>query len=379
MTRETGSREASPALGARAAAAPYRTWLPHALAVLYGLAIVYASLSPFGPWIALAPGTPWFLFAPVGRFTRFDFAQNVIAYVPFGLFVALVRARASPLARIVAGTLTGVLLSLAMETLQMWLPPRDASVVDLVANGLGAFVGGVLGAALARAEPIKPRISHARTNVFIGGHLGDVGIALIVVWLAAQINPGIPLFAVTYDAEPTRALAEIASSSGGAALAMEAAESTLQLLGAGLFVALLIRERRHAGGAVLLLIGVALIVKGVAATLLLRPEAWQTWVKPGALVGIAVGALLLLAAIGLPRPVQVAICAVALLSSLLTPLLAPELLAARAPLAIFDWRYGHLLHYNGLTRAVLLAWPLAAAAWLFALAGQPGWGAAPRS
>jgi hypothetical protein len=37
------------------------------------------------------------------------------------------------------------------------------------------------------------------------------------------------------------------------------------------------------------------------------------------------------------------------------------------------------LHYNGLTRAILLAWPLAAAAWLFALAGLPRWGAAQRA
>ena len=44
-------------------------------------------------------------------------------------------------------------------------------------------------------------------------------------------------------------------------------------------------------------------------------------------------------------------------------------------LTLFNWRYGQLLNFNGLTHTVLLAWPLAATAWLFALAGQPGWGA----
>jgi VanZ family protein len=376
MTREAARRIDPVATPAKLDAPAHpRSWLPHTLALLYTLAIVYASLSPFAPWISPAPDTPFFLFAPPSRFVRFDFVQNVIAYVPLGFFVALMRERAAPPRRIAAGLLCGLVLSFAMETLQMWLPPRDASVSDLAANSLGALLGGALGAAFARARALRQAVSNTRASLFIGGHLGDIGVALLVVWLAAQINPGIPLFAVTYDPEPARALAPLIAGLDGVALAMEAAESALQLLGAGVFVALLMRERRHAGGAVLLLIGVALIIKGVAATLLLRPEVWQTWIRPGALVGIAIGALLLLAAIGLPRPLQIAICAVALLSSLLTPLLAPELLAARAPLALFEWHYGHLLHYNGLTRAILLAWPLAAAAWLFALAGQPGWGA----
>ena len=47
---------------------------------------------------------------------------------------------------------------------------------------------------------------------------------------------------------------------------------------------------------------------------------------------------------------------------------------ASPPLTLFNWRYGHLLNFNGLTRSVLVAWPLVAAAWLFVLAGRPGWG-----
>ena len=56
----------------------------------------------------------------------------------------------------------------------------------------------------------------------------------------------------------------------------------------------------------------------------------------------------------LPRPVQVATCATALLASLLLPLLAVDVPTARAPLTLFNWRYGHLLNFNGLTQTVLL-------------------------
>ena len=69
-----------------------------------------------------------------------------------------------------------------------------------------------------------------------------------------------------------------------------------------------------------------------------------------------------------------AVCAVALLSALGAPVLAPETLAGRAPLALFDWHYGQMLNYNGLTRTALLLWPVMTAIWLFILAGRPGWG-----
>ena len=83
--------------------------------------------------------------------------------------------------------------------------------------------------------------------------------------------------------------------------------------------------------------------------------------------GVGAGALVLTAAIWLPRPMQVALAAIALLSSLLVMLLVPDLVLARAPLTLFNWSYGHLLNFNGLTRSILLVWPIAASLWLFAL------------
>jgi hypothetical protein len=107
---------------------------------------------------------------------------------------------------------------------------------------------------------------------------------------------------------------------------------------------------------------------------MLKPAVWQTWIKPAALAGIAVGAVLLRVALALPRPVQVAVCAVALLSALGAPVLAPETVAGGVPAALFGWHYGQLLNYNGLTRTALQLWPVLAAIWLFVLAGRPGWG-----
>lgn len=357
----------------------HRSVLPHVLAVAYGLAIVYASLQPFGPWIATPPGTPFFLFAWVSaRYTRFDVLANALAYLPLGFFVSLVPRQQDPWGRFAVALATGAALSFAMESLQMLLPPRDANVIDLVSNSVGAAFGGAFGVMFAFSARARQAISVARHRWFLGGKFGDLGLALIVVWLVVQVNPGIPLFATMFDpATELPALPGVNTSGMTADVAtalVEAAHSAFQLLGVGLFLALLLRERRFVGGAVLMLLAAAVMMKGLAAALLLNPIVFERWLRPGVSTGVAVGTLFLMFAIWLPRPAQVAIATVALLSSLLATLLAPELIFTRAPLALFNWSYGHLLNFNGLTHTVLLLWPVAASAFLFALAGRPGWG-----
>ncbi|CAG1007622.1 hypothetical protein BURK1_03423 [Burkholderiales bacterium] len=352
--------------------------LPHILAAIYALAIAFASLQPFGDWIAPPNDAPFWLLSPGrARSPRFDMVANLLAYLPLGAFVALVPRRAAPALRIALGAATGFALSFAMESMQAWMPPRDANVVDLVSNTAGALLGAGIAAAVARSPEARAALSSRRRGLFLPGALGDVGLALLALWLAAQVNPAIPVFAIAFDPAPERLLAGAVPEPDSAATVIEAAESAFQVLGVGLFLALLVRHRRHAGAAVLLLIGAALLLKGLAAVLLLKPGAWEGWLRPGVSTGIAIGALALLAAIVLPRPAMIALCAIALLSSLLTPLVASDTLAAQAPLTLFNWRHGHLLNFNGLTHTVLLVWPVAASAWLFALSGRPAWGAPP--
>ncbi len=358
-----------------------RTRLPHVLATLYGVAIVFASLEPFQPWLPPPAGTPFFLLDP-GHWVRSDTLLNVAAYVPFGFFVALLRHRATPARRIVHSVVIGAAMSFAMESLQMYVPPRVASSLDLATNTIGAALGGAIATALAHNASARTTLYRARARLFLPGNLGDVGVALMLLWLVAQTNPGIPLFAVTFDSDtspPVAALAvppahDTAPAHDSANNVVQAAGTAFQVLGVGLFAALLMRHRRRTGTIVAALIIGALAMKLLAAIVMLKPTIWQSWVKPGTMIGIAAGALALRIVIMLPRPVQVAVCAIALLSALGAPVLAPETLSARAPIALFDWHFGQLMNYNGLTRAALLVWPVLTAVWLFALAGLPAWG-----
>lgn len=370
---------AAGALAAPAPASPVRSVLPHCLALIYGLAIAYASLQPFGPWIAPPRGTPFFLFTTLpARFTRFDVLANVLSYLPFGFLMALVPRALHPWGRFTVGLASGAALSFAMESLQMLLPPRDASTIDLLSNAVGAALGAAFGVMFATSPPSRSALSTLRQRLFLPGMVGDLGLALVSLWLAVQVNPGIPLFASMFDPAmdlphmPGVNVREIQPDD--AAALIEVAHSAFQLLGVGLFVALLLRQRRHVGIAMLLLITTAVVMKASAAALLLHPLVFARWLRPGAAIGVAFGTLLLMIAVWTPRPVQIATATIALLSSLLSTLFAPELIFTRAPLALFNWSYGHLLNFNGLTHTVLLFWPLAASVFLFALAGRPRWG-----
>ena len=346
------------------------TLLPVYLAGLYGLMIVYASLEPFSGWMAPLPGTPFFLFAPwPAHVTRFDIAINIVAYLPFGFFLALIGSdNGRPLLRLSIATGVAALLSFAMESAQMFLPMRDSDKVDFASNTAGAALGAFAALGFSYAPGLRVRIARWRNSVFLGNRTGDVGLALMFTWLISQVNPGIPLFAATFDPS-----LELMPDLAGTLL--QAAQSAFNVVGIGLFLSLLLRRRRDFGVAVFALIGLALLLKGIAAALLLKSAAWESWVKLGVLLGVGAGALVLLLAMRLPRPARTTLCAIALLSSLVAPLLAPDLWQARAPLALFDWPYGQLLNFNGLTHAVLVLWPLAASAYLLWLAGQPGWGA----
>lgn len=345
--------------------------LPHILALLYVAAIVFASLQPFGPWLAPPAGEPYWLLSSKIRATRFDSLLNVVAYVPLGVFVALMPRRAHPLRRIAAGALTGFALSFAMESLQAYLPTRDASLLDWITNTLGAAAGGALAAWFARTPRFKRALSDARNRWFLPGKMGDVGLALLALWLVAQSNPGVGLFAISWDPSAQAA----AAPREAAAFLVDAFESALQFTGMGLFVALLVRQRRYFGTALLTLIVAALVAKGSVSAAMLRPPPWESWLRPEISFGIAVGALLLLLAVALARPVMVVTCTVALLLSVALPPLVTDQQSVHVTLSLFNWRYGQLLNFNGLTHTVLLAWPLAASAWLFALAGRPEWGA----
>ncbi len=316
--------------------------LPHFLVALYGLAIVYASLQPFAPWIAPRAGNAVLplraVAAALDALRRRSPTPSPT--LPFGFFVALVPRRRPPPGR----------LSVA-DRRRRGDVVRDGNAADVRAaarrerRSTSCPTRRAPRSADSRRSPSRARrrrsaaCSRCASAGSLPGRIGDLGLALLVIWLAVQVNPGIPLFAIVFDPSaefgatatpPSRPTATISPPR-----CVEGAHSAFQLLGVGLFLSLLLRERRFVGGAVLLLIGAALAGQGRRGDVLLKPAAWEHWLSPGVSTGVAAGALLLLAAIWLPRPAQVAVATVALLSSLLTDAArAGPAVRARAAVAV---------------------------------------------
>ncbi|WP_169583091.1 MULTISPECIES: VanZ family protein [Microbacterium] len=73
-----------------------------------------------------------------------EFAANVVVFVPLGLLLAILMDR--PL----RGVVVCIAISVVVELAQFLVPPRQASVRDVVANALGAVIGAGIAWSVAR-------------------------------------------------------------------------------------------------------------------------------------------------------------------------------------------------------------------------------------
>ena len=255
-------------------AVEHRSRLADALAALYACAIAYASLQPFGDWLAPLPGTAFWLLAPwPPKVPRSDVIANTLSYIPLGAFVALIppRSRIRRAPGMGDDRRRGALLR-----------DGDAAVVPAAAARERDRPARQHRGALARRHARRPSTPSRRcaTALRAGAAArrparrdgrrrpragGDVARR------AGQSRDRALRAHVRSRAR--RRAAGARTEPDVAATLIEAAQSAFQLLGVGLFVALLVRERSYAGGAVLVVVGIALLVKGVAAALLLKPEA----------------------------------------------------------------------------------------------------------
>ena len=162
--------------------------------------VVYASLIPFTGW--RDPGVEiWsFLFIPWSRhIRRFDIFINFIAYLPLGfLLVLALQSRLSIRGAMIISALTGFALSLAMEAVQMYLPTRTSSTLDVLTNGLGGLIGALIAARQDVRKLIVIHLADFRDRWVIPGNLGDLGLVLLGLWFVSQLNPSLPLLGIVF-------------------------------------------------------------------------------------------------------------------------------------------------------------------------------------
>ena len=328
------------------------------LAIGYTLIIVYASLSPFSGWREQGLNFIDVLRAPLLlSYSTFDAVVNLLAYIPFGLLVSLaLRARFGALISVILGLCFGVLLSAIMEYLQMYLPMRTSSNLDLLTNSAGALIGTLLAVSMTSWTWFFSRLTRWHNHFFRHGKEMNFGLALLALWMFGQINPSLPMLGnvfITGVAHKPFMTLRHAPFNGWECIAV-----TLNLLMLGALMLTLLRVPRNIVTALLVILGGVAAAKFINAVLLLKSWALLLWINSEAVLGMLLGILLLFVTMRLPRSTAISFGTVAALCYLAIVNFVFDDNTPSAAMSIYHWHYGHLLNYNGLAQTITLVFPL---------------------
>ncbi len=357
-----------------------------ALTLLFSALIVYASLYPFERWRLPGVSIWHFLLLPWPRWwTWFDLTANLLGYVPLGglLFVALIRSGWRSRSAFAVACLAAAGLSLAMETLQNFLPLRIPSNVDLALNLLGAAGGAGLGA-LAHSRGGIARWQTLRDQWFT--QRSATGLVLLLMWPIALLFP-LPLPLAVGQALPRiRALlfeavqdtsaerwAEGWLQTGTPARALppegEVLVVMLGLLGPCLvaFSVCVPGWRRVVLSLVATLLAVA--VTTLSTALNFAPQHALAWATPQSIAAIGVGAVLALLSAWLPSRASAALGLIVLTLMVTLVTLAPA--DPYYGLSLKAWEQGRFIRFHGLAQWVGWFWPYAALLHLLIVLTRP--------
>lgn len=341
------------------------------LALVYAALIVFASLFPFEGWRAQGISPDVFLWAriPPPYWTGFDVTINVLGYAPLGFLLALALLRTGwPRSAVLVAALAGALLSLCMEYLQIYLPQRVPSNLDLALNAAGALSGALWAALLERLGAIH-RWSQVRNRWFVPDARG--ALVLLALWPWALLFPAAEPFGLGQGLERLEAaLLEVLDGTPflpwlpvrEAELLPLSPAGELLCVALGLWAPCLLAYSviRHAGRRVVF--ALAVVAVGVAATALSAAlsygpaHAWE-WLSMPVRAGLWV--TLVLAALGLVLPRRA--CAVLLLLVLAVHLSLLNDAPTNAYLAqtLQAWEQGRFIRFFGIGQWLGWLWPYA--------------------
>jgi VanZ family protein len=328
------------------------------LAIGYALFISYASLSPFQGWREQGLSFSDVLSAPLRlTFTSFDAAINLLAYLPFGLLVSLaLRKHFGIWASLLMGCLVGVLLSASLEYAQMYLPTRISSNMDLLSNSVGGFLGAIIAVSITSWTWLFSNLERWRSHVFHHGNEMDFGLALLALWMFGQVNPSLPILGNVFISEVARQPFVMASADRFDS--WEACAVLLNLLMLGTLMLTLLRMRRKAISALLVVLSAVAAAKFFTAAVLLKSWALLLWINSEAVLGVLFGMACLFFILRWSRK---AIISVGVFAALCYFAIVNLVFGSNSPdsaKAVYQWHYGHLLTYNGLAQTIALIFPI---------------------
>ena len=324
---------------------------------VWALLLAYASLYPFWPLRVPSPDAALAFFVPPRYPSRYDFAFNVVAYLPLGLLLCLYFRQATPNWRAIAKALAAAaVFSLAMEAVQLFVPNRVSSFHDLAANSLGALLGSLVFLDPLYSTVTRP-LGQLREATMIPGEWGDAGLVLVALWLLAQLNPALPFFGA----------GDIAGEPESGPRYIEWTAVALGICGFGLFISTLVRQEQGSLRVTGVLLSAALWLKFAFASFMLQPNFSAEWVSTGRVLGLVAGLAVFIPLRKLGRFARIYAALVMILAGALFAKIFGEYSALEEVLRLFRWPHGQLASFATLTRFLHELWPFLAVGFLVAL------------
>ncbi len=339
------------------------------LALAYTLLIVYASLQPFRDWRFPPHEILHFLTAPWPRYiTLEDLLINATAYAPLGFLLALaLRGHLSAPRAVLNAAALAALLSLAMESVQMFLPTRIASNIDILTNGAGGLFGAMAAPLLSPSGFPGRRLAAWRHRLFTPDTLTDTGLVIVCLWLFTHLHPTAQLFG-TGNLRGTLDLPVYFMHTPRMLLFAEAAIVFFNLLGLGLVITALMRDAERGRGIIAAVVASGLLVKTAAAVTLFNAPGPLVWLTPGVALGLTAGGLLLHALVRMPHIPNLITAFICFGAAVAVINLAPENPYQTIPPKLIAGGMTQLLRFSNIVRALSELWPFLAIAYLIAAA-----------
>lgn len=336
--------------------------------VTYLTLVVVGSLYPFA-WHSPRPETYGFLWHTwPARITRTDILTNVLVYFPLGLFSAKVfYRRRLTFSRWLLISVAVALVSLSLETVQLFLPARVASNVDLSFNALGGALGAAWAPVFSRHGRIFALLLALRRYWFYSGWRIHAGLILIALWIFAQLSLQAPSLVA---GELHKSFYPFWEATGLAHFKFTvAAMFALDLAGLGLLTSALMREERPRLIAAAVVIFIAILMKIGAAALLVKLSALPRVLSLEVVLGISAGSVATLFFVSARRgQILLQATAVSLGLLILVKLIhGAPFITASGHMPDLALRPELLLNVTGLAFLVAEAWPYLALGCVLAL------------
>jgi hypothetical protein len=152
-------------------------------------------------------------------------------------------------------------------------------------------------------------------------------------------------------------------------VAAEAAVAAVNLLGVGLLAVALTRESMPRGVAAAAVLLAAFVAKSLAAMTVAKAASPISWLTPGVLVGVLIGAVVLYGLTHVSRRGQWLAAGLSFAAGILIINIAPENPYQTLPPQLLGGPT-HLLSFSGIVRAFSELWPFLAVVYVATLVGK---------